>query len=390
MSPTLPYEGVPHAGGTWFLHYLDVVSRHHDVELLVPATPEARRNVAGAPESITLELTPFGPARRDLTVWLDRLRRRVRFASLGAPAQRGLREVDLTGRAATADVVELHWIEAAMLGPRLRRAGVLAPVVVFAHDVTSEAVPARDARLGRRRSPTLDRLRRRVEGRDLAAADLVVVFKEQDEAALLRIGVRAPVHVVAPYLELPAGPRSSPGTGVLFTGAMWRRENQDAVRWFLTHVWPGVVRARPDAELVVAGAGAPASLLAEIEAAPNARATGEVPSLAPYYEAAAVFVAPLFVPGGLKFKVPQAMVHGLPVVASSVAASGIVEVAPPGTFWAVTDDAAAMGAAVVDALARPDDASAVGRAAATWASAHYSFEASIAALLDRYRTLLRR
>ena len=51
----------------------------------------------------------------------------------------------------------------------------------------------------------------------------------------------------------------------------------------------------------------------------QASMSGEVPELLPYYESASVFVAPLFVRGGLKFKVPQAMLCGLPVVATHVA-----------------------------------------------------------------------
>jgi glycosyltransferase involved in cell wall biosynthesis len=109
-----------------------------------------------------------------------------------------------------------------------------------------------------------------------------------------------------------------------------------------------------------------------------------VADLMPFYQAASVFVAPLFVRGGLKFKVPQAMLCGLPVVATPVAAEGVGEVAPAGIFWSVTDNADQMAASIVAALSDPDQAAAAGAAAARWCAEHYSFRRSIADLADLY------
>jgi len=51
--------------------------------------------------------------------------------------------------------------------------------------------------------------------------------------------------------------------------------------------------------------------------------TGFVEDLSIFYRRCHVFVAPLFVGGGMIFKVLQAMSFGLPVVASAVANEGI-------------------------------------------------------------------
>jgi glycosyltransferase involved in cell wall biosynthesis len=116
--------------------------------------------------------------------------------------------------------------------------------------------------------------------------------------------------------------------------------------------------------------------------------TGELPRLEECYLEAAVFVAPLFVGGGLKFKVPQAMLHGLPVIATTVAAEGVVEEAPDGTFWAVTDDPRAMAHAVVSALQRPGAAAELGGRAAAWVRSRYGFRASTEQLLATYAELI--
>jgi len=276
----------------------------------------------------------------------------------------------------------------------LRSAGVRSPISIFEYDIGAQAGPRRVETYGSRRArvahPLLRRVRERNERRDLDAADLVLVLKQADVDLLRQLGVRTDAHVVDPYLEMPvmSAPTARRDDGaLLFTGAMWRRENVDSVRWFLDRVWPRVRAAVPQATFTVAGAGPPPDVSAAASDAAGIVVTGEVPDLAPYYERASAFVAPLLTGGGLKFKVPQAMLYGLPVVATTVAAEGVVEVAPPGTFWAVTDDAGEMADAVVSVLRERDRAAAVGRAAAEWCRQHYSFERSSDAVFARYREL---
>ena len=222
--------------------------------------------------------------------------------------------------------------------------------------------------------------------RDLDAADLVMVFKRPDVDLLRRLGVTTEAAVIAPRLDLPLPSEPTPGR-VLFTGAMWRPENDEAARWLVREVWPAVRVSAPDATLVIAGAAPSDALRAAATATAGVEVTGEVDDLGPLYASASVFVAPLLIAGGLKFKVAQAMLCGLPVVATSTAAAGIVDVAPPGTLWAVTDDAASMAAALVGAVAEPARAAATGAAAAAWAAEQWSSDRSMDHLVERYRAL---
>ena len=112
-----------------------------------------------------------------------------------------------------------------------------------------------------------------------------------------------------------------------------------------------------------------------------------IDDLMPYYLRASVFVAPLMASGGLKFKVPQAMLCGLPVVATTVAAEGVVEVAPADALWAVTNDPDEFARQIVAALTDTNRAALVGRRAAAWARQHYSFALSIERLDQIYARL---
>ena len=397
VSPHLPYEGVPHAGGVFLLKHLERLVADHDVTLVVPGSRQTLAHLAEAPAWLDLRVTPFESSRRPtFSQQRDRLRRRTRFAGMRAPALAGFRAAGLDQLAAEADIVELQWIETAMLARQLRAGGVMTPVVVVAYDVTADSIPARQRRLHPRwRRALLETLpnivRRRTERDDLNVADVVLVFKPQDQELLRALGVTTMAHVVQPYLETPLPVDSSVRTprSIVFTGAMWRTENQDGVRWFLRAVWPAVIAAVPNATFTIAGASPPPWLFDLARESDGVTVTGTVPDLDRYYADATGFVAPLFVTGGLKFKVPQAMVYGLPVITTHIAAEGVADVAPQDALWAVTDDAGAMARAVIDLCMRPDDAAAVGAAASAWAREHYSFARSTSDLLALYERLER-
>ncbi len=392
VAPHVPYPGVPHAGGDFLLRHLLRLAQTCRVTLLVPAPDGVRDQLLRVPDALDLVAAPPYRPPAWTPAWLaDRVNLRLHDVPPAPHPEhlRGLLHAGLVERARAADVVELHWADYARLAPVLRQAGVSTPIVVVEYDVDAEVVPRRLRALpwGRRRllgELLLPGYRRR-EVRGLQAADLVLVFKQEDAELVGGLGVATEVVVLDPWLEVPdgpPGPRAAPE--VLFTGAMWRRENGEGALWLLERVWPAVRAALPDARLVLAGAGPTPQLLVAAVAAGGVEVTGEVPELGPFYERAQVFVAPLLTGGGLKFKVPQAMVHALPVVATSVAAEGVVGQAPPGTFWAVSDDPSELSRALLDALTHPEDAAACGRRAADWAGERYRAEAMTDGLRARY------
>jgi glycosyltransferase involved in cell wall biosynthesis len=398
VAPYVPYEGILHAGGEYLLRHLHGLSSTARVTLLVPGSEDALADAAKAPDWLDLVVSPIDLAGRSSVRRLGDAAYRRLMAAPPMPTAESLRAVRAGGlveRARAADVVELHWPEYARFASELRRAGVRTPVCVVEHDVDVRGAVRRLRTrvqgyrmvLGVATSP----LSRRRELEGLRAADLICVFKPADEELLRGLGIATAVRVLAPWLEplTDQGPARTPGS-VLFTGAMWRPENDRGAVWFLREVWPQVRAAAPLAQLTIAGAGPSAALQAAAEAAGGVEVTGQVPSLLPCYQSASVFVAPLFSGGGLKFKVPQAMVCGLPVVGTTVALEGVSEQAPPGTIWGVADDPRQMADHVLRALEQPQEAAAVGAAGARWAAERWSFERSIAAVAADYAQLARR
>jgi glycosyltransferase involved in cell wall biosynthesis len=116
-------------------------------------------------------------------------------------------------------------------------------------------------------------------------------------------------------------PRNRPKTepDVLFVGGMHWPPNAEGVGWYLEEVWP-LVRARiPEGRCSLVGK-APPKIAQET---PGVVAPGYVEDLNTYWERSRVFIVPLRAGGGMRVKILDAWVRGIPVVSTSIGAEGI-------------------------------------------------------------------
>jgi glycosyltransferase involved in cell wall biosynthesis len=168
------------------------------------------------------------------------------------------------------------------------------------------------------------RATRREERRCGEAVDLLLATSGRDRDVFEReLGLRH-VAVVPNGIDLtefaPPNDGPEPDT-ILFTGLMSYYPNQQAIRWFLNEVFPVVLRSRPTARLVVAGAAPPRWLSAL--AGPQVEVTGFVPDIRPHVARAAVVVAPLMIGGGTRVKILEALAMMRPVVSTAIGAEGL-------------------------------------------------------------------
>jgi glycosyltransferase involved in cell wall biosynthesis len=133
------------------------------------------------------------------------------------------------------------------------------------------------------------------------------------DARVFPLGVR-PQTGIEPYTYREPG-------SVLFVGAMFRKVNEEAAVYFIEDVLPKLEQKIAPVKFYVVGSSPSSSLRRRVSA--QVVVTGFVDDLSYYYRRCQVLVAPLFVGGGMIFKVLQAMSFGLPVVSSSVANEGI-------------------------------------------------------------------
>ncbi len=155
---------------------------------------------------------------------------------------------------------------------------------------------------------------------------------------------------------------------LVFTGVMDYEPNVDGVLWFVAECWPALRREFPDARLLVVGSK-PTAAITALGSQPGITVTGRVPTTPPWFDRAAVAIAPLRLARGVQNKVLEAMCMALPVVSSPQAAQGLGPV-PDGTL-AIADGAEATLAAIRGWFSDPAGARQVGRAAAAWIREHW-------------------
>lgn len=327
LTPQLPYP--PHQGTSirnWGL--ISQLSKRHSISLLsfgsqetipTPLSERCSRVVTVAP--------PRRPASRrvaDLALGRADLERR-----LWSPAfEKALAEW-LDGE--RFDGVQVEGLELAAYREVVKARRV--PFVYDAHNaehvIQHRAAAADGGRPGRRLAAlysSLQEPRLKVLERALCReASGVSAVSEEDAAALRSLAPELRPAVVPNGIDLcaydlPAPVAIEPGR-VVFTGKMDYRPNVDAVLWFVNAIWPMVRAQAPEATFWIVGQ-APTPPVRALDGRDGVHVTGAVADTRPYIAGARVYVAPLRMGGGTRFKLLEAMALRRPIVSTRVGAEG--------------------------------------------------------------------
>ncbi len=144
--------------------------------------------------------------------------------------------------------------------------------------------------------------------------------------------------------------REQPGE-LLFVGTLFWEANVQAVRWFHQLVLPAIRTAVPGARFAIVGRQPVPTVLALADGV-SCTVHGDVPDIRPFYESAAVVVAPIWLGSGTKLKVLEALALGRALVATSIAVEGID--LRPGIDFALADTPEAFADTCAHLLADAD------------------------------------
>ncbi|AUZ35699.1 hypothetical protein C3B78_15425 [Arthrobacter sp. PGP41] len=353
ITAALPCAKPDNAGGRYVKWVSEAASKSDDVFIIAPDGPAAQRALksGGVPRYQLLGRS----AGRMASSWDRALTRLLSMVAPSLPPWRFvislLRDRQVLEAIRHADVIDLQWEEYGALIPMLRRFNPEALVVCTFHDVLSQrygrASQGATSHVARMRWAWAASTARRLERSIVRAADKVVLLSQKD-ADLLPAGT-AEVRVVTP--PLAAGmehvDRSTPVLGeILFVGFLARWENEEGLLWFLADVWPRIKAAAPEARFRIAGLGV-RSTTVEAARLSDVELLGFVDDLEPFYERASVVVVPVRLGAGVKFKVVDALMAGVPLVTTTVGAEGIGD---PSWFTGMHDDAQAFADAVLHIL----------------------------------------
>lgn len=159
---------------------------------------------------------------------------------------------------------------------------------------------------------------------------------------------------------------------VVFVGSLDVRMNEEAVEWFVESAWPAIRTHHPDATFAVVGRN-PTDRVHESTDAPGVELVGEVPAVVPYYDSAAVTVAPFQFGGGTKLKLLEALAMARPMVTTPVGATGIPLL--DGEHAWVRERDESFADAVVELLNAPDTRAALGERARSFIQQEFAWDA---------------
>jgi glycosyltransferase involved in cell wall biosynthesis len=233
------------------------------------------------------------------------------------------------------------------------------------------------------------------EARMCRAYDAVVTVTREDLDQLLALLGRAEQDSLAdkflvipitvdPDQVRPVAHERQDAPVILHLGTMFWPPNISGVVWFAREVLPLIHQELPETRFVVVGKDPPPEVRA-LEADPRIRVTGYVPDPTPYLAAADAFVVPLHAGGGMRVKILDAWLWGLPIVSTPIGAEGIQIRDEDNLLLAA--DAPAFARATLRLLTDPalnQRLRANGRA---WVEAHYAWQ-SVYRQMDQVYTRL--
>ncbi|WP_269790078.1 glycosyltransferase [Stenotrophomonas sp. Iso1] len=153
-------------------------------------------------------------------------------------------------------------------------------------------------------------------------SDATIVVSHSELAYLRQTGITAPILVLSNVHDVAATERQFDATAdLLFVGGYQHHPNQEAVAWLREEIMPALRRRLPGIVLHLVG-DMPEQDAARLRS-DDIVVHGHVPSIEPFLQRSRINLAPLRSGAGVKGKINQAMSHGLPVVATSIAAEGM-------------------------------------------------------------------
>ena len=225
---------------------------------------------------------------------------------------------------------------------------------------------------------------RRQLGRFKAA--FVLSPLDQAEHGLLAHSTILPNVPWAPPVAPQAGTQPR-GKRLLFVGSLWYRPNAEGVDWFVERVWPQVLQAEPDAELLLIGAASPA-VRQRWSSQPRVQAPGFVDDLTAAYAQSALVIAPIHSGGGSNIKLIEGLAHARACVTTRFTYRAVSHCLEENRDVLVAEAAPAFARHCIALLRDPQRRQALGQAGLDASRQHFTRERFERTVAETARALL--
>lgn len=155
--------------------------------------------------------------------------------------------------------------------------------------------------------------------------DVCLAVSENDKEAFQGFSMHRSVKVIPNGVDLSyfcsTGIETDTPT-ILFLGKLDYRPNMDALQYFITQIWPAVLRKIPEARFLVVGKNMPQNLENTLKSK-NTIFRGYVADIREALSSCTAVVVPLRYGGGTRIKILEALAMEKPVVSTSLGSEGV-------------------------------------------------------------------
>ncbi len=159
---------------------------------------------------------------------------------------------------------------------------------------------------------------------------------------------------------------------ILWVGSLAWDPNYDAVRYFLTSIFPLILERRPSARFDIIGTDSGRIRKFASKFGESVRILGRLPDVRDFLARSAVLVVPLRIGGGMRLKLLDFFASGKAVVATTIAAEG--NLAQDGRELIIADRPATFADSVLGLLSNPDKRGRLASSARELATKEYSWK----------------
>lgn len=160
------------------------------------------------------------------------------------------------------------------------------------------------------------------EQKHIPLCDAALPISRRDETKLKQIAPKVNFFTVSMGMHIPNTIEEKANEHDMFyLGALDWEPNIEGLNWFINHVFPIIVKKRPQTTLCIAGRNQPDDWN-EIKH-PNITMLGAIESVEDYMSKHRIMIVPLLSGSGVRIKIVEAMMYAKCIVTTSIGAEGI-------------------------------------------------------------------
>ncbi len=154
--------------------------------------------------------------------------------------------------------------------------------------------------------------------------DSVIMLSNEDKNFLIDSSYKGanitiiPISIEADYIKETRNERLK---NILFLGTMSWFPNEQGILWFLEKAWPKIKQENKELVLYIVGSNPSKEVISY--SSEEIIVTGYVENVNEYIEKCDACIVPLFIGGGMRVKILECMVKGIPCISTTVGAEGI-------------------------------------------------------------------